>query len=225
VPATRLNSCSGFHEYYAPTLLDNFEFQGTSSCQSLLDGLKLLKELNASERLKRIPRNAPIEFISPRWEPHVLSKTGAIDRPFYELCALSTLRDRLRAGDVWGGRQPPVSGVRRIPVATARLAGDSRGRASPGGDRWELSELRGSCSVLREPEGETPSGHSPCRDPQLVGRRLRGAPPQCPVPAFLRVIVSRGQHQVAAFTRERCFRGPKRRPNSSVPALRLGDAD
>jgi hypothetical protein len=49
----------------------------------------------------------PIEFISPRWEPHVLSNTGAIDRPFYELCALSTLRDRLRAGDVWvaGSRQ------------------------------------------------------------------------------------------------------------------------
>jgi TnpA family transposase len=92
---------------YAPTLLDSFEFQGTSSCQSLLDGLKLLKELNASERLRRIPRDAPIEFISPRWEPHVLTKTGVIDRPFYELCALSTLRDRLRAGDVWvaGSRQ------------------------------------------------------------------------------------------------------------------------
>ena len=92
---------------YAPTLLDSFEFQGTTSCQSLLDSLTLLKELNASERLRRIPRDAPIEFISPRWEPHVLSKTGAIDRPFYELCALSTLRDRLRAGDVWvaGSRQ------------------------------------------------------------------------------------------------------------------------
>jgi hypothetical protein len=92
---------------YAPTLLDSFEFQGTAACQPLLDGLTLLKELNASERLRRIPRNAPIEFISPRWEPHVLTKTGAIDRPFCELCALSTLRDRLRAGDIWvaGSRQ------------------------------------------------------------------------------------------------------------------------
>ncbi len=27
--------------------------------------------------------------------------------------------------------------------------------------QWELSESRGSRSVLREPEGETPSGHSP----------------------------------------------------------------
>jgi hypothetical protein len=92
---------------YAPTLLDSFQFNGTSSCQPLLDGLRLLKELNISERLKRVPSNAPTEFVSPRWEPHVVSVTGAIDRPFYELCALSTLRDRLRAGDVWvaGSRQ------------------------------------------------------------------------------------------------------------------------
>jgi len=92
---------------YAPTLLDSFQFHGTTSCQPLLDGLTLLRELNASERLKRVPRDAPIEFVSPRWEPHVVSTTGAIDRPFYELCALSTLRDRLRAGDVWvaGSRQ------------------------------------------------------------------------------------------------------------------------
>src|SRR6266568_1536637 len=92
---------------YAPTLLDSFQFNGTSACQPLLDGLTLLKELNASERLKRVPSDAPIEFVSARWEPHVVSVTGAIDRPFYELCALSTLRDRLRAGDVWvaGSRQ------------------------------------------------------------------------------------------------------------------------
>jgi len=31
--------------------------------------------------------------------------------------------------------------------------------------QWELSESRGSRSVLREPEGETPSGHSPCGGP------------------------------------------------------------
>jgi TnpA family transposase len=86
---------------YAPTLLDSFQFNGTSACQPVLDGLTLLKELNTSERLKRVPLDAPIEFASPRWEPHVVSVTGAIDRAFYELCALSTLRDRLRAGDVW----------------------------------------------------------------------------------------------------------------------------
>jgi hypothetical protein len=55
----------------------------------------------------RVPSDAPIDFVSPRWESHVVSVTGAIDRSFYELCALSTLRDRLRAGDLWvaGSRQ------------------------------------------------------------------------------------------------------------------------
>src|SRR5258708_40374955 len=65
---------------YAPTLLDSFQFNGTNSCQPLLDGLTLLKELNASERVKRVPSDAPIDFVSPRWEAHVVSVTGAIDR-------------------------------------------------------------------------------------------------------------------------------------------------
>jgi hypothetical protein len=106
-PLTMLATAFPRLRRYAPTLLDSFQFNGTSACQPLLDGLTLLKELNASERLKRVPSDAPIEFVSPRWEPHVVSVTGAIDRPFYELCALSTLRDRLRAGDVWvaGSRQ------------------------------------------------------------------------------------------------------------------------
>src|SRR5215469_3130214 len=37
---------------------------------------------------------------------------------------------------------------------------------------WELYELRGSCTVLREPRGETPRGYSPHRRiPVSNGRR------------------------------------------------------
>jgi hypothetical protein len=43
---------------YAPTLLDSFHFNGSSSCKPLLDGVKLLKELNSSERLKSVPSDA-----------------------------------------------------------------------------------------------------------------------------------------------------------------------
>ena len=35
------------------------------------------------------------------------------------------------------------------------------GSCGPTAGQWELSESRGSCSVLGEPEGATPSGHSP----------------------------------------------------------------
>src|SRR5262249_38124061 len=42
-----------------------------------------------------------------RWEPQVFTEDGGIDHRFYELCALSELKNTLRAGDVWalGSRQ------------------------------------------------------------------------------------------------------------------------
>ena len=53
-----------------------------------------------------LPDSAPTAFVRPRWARYVLPG-GAIDRRHYELCVLSELRDRLRAGDVWvtGSRQ------------------------------------------------------------------------------------------------------------------------
>src|SRR5207244_7877707 len=58
-------------------------------------------------RCMRTSTVAPIVSVSPPVVSKAVSVTGSIDRPFYERCALSTLRDRLRAGDVWvaGSRQ------------------------------------------------------------------------------------------------------------------------
>src|SRR5205823_526790 len=60
------------------------------------------------------PKSAPTGFIRERWARHVLPG-GAIDRRYYELCVLSELRDRLRAGDVW------VVGSRRYRSFEERL--------------------------------------------------------------------------------------------------------
>ena len=38
----------------------------------------------------------------------------------------------------------------------------------PTAGQWELCELRGSCTVLREPRGETPLGHSPTSRPEVT---------------------------------------------------------
>jgi hypothetical protein len=47
-----------------------------------------------------VPQSAPRGFVRQRWVPHVF--TGdEIDRCYYELCALSELRNGLRSGDVW----------------------------------------------------------------------------------------------------------------------------
>lgn len=91
---------------FAPLLLTEFEFHAAPAAADLLQGLDLLRELNASGK-RTMPDAVPTSFVKPRWRPHVFEPGGSIDRHFYELCTLSELRDRLRAGDVWvrGSRQ------------------------------------------------------------------------------------------------------------------------
>jgi hypothetical protein len=47
-----------------------------------------------------LPVDAPTGFVPRRWRPFVMS-SGAIDRRFWELCAMAELKNRLRAGDIW----------------------------------------------------------------------------------------------------------------------------
>src|SRR6202030_357006 len=71
---------------------------------SLMRAIAALREANRSTA--DLGKSAPTGFVRQRWAPHVLPG-GTIDRRYYELCVLSELRDRLRAGDVWvaGSRQ------------------------------------------------------------------------------------------------------------------------
>ena len=54
----------------------------------------------------RLPADAPIDFVKKRWEKLVFTEDG-VDRRYYELCAMSELKNALRSGDVWveGSRQ------------------------------------------------------------------------------------------------------------------------
>jgi hypothetical protein len=55
---------------------------------------------------RKVPGDAPLGFVPPRWARSVGAGSD-IDRRFYELCALSELKNRLRAGDLYviGSRQ------------------------------------------------------------------------------------------------------------------------
>ena len=80
----------------------------------------MLREFNATGK-RTLPENVPTGFVKPRWRPYV-SATGGVDRHFYEICALTELRDRLRAGDIWvtGSRQYRDFETYLIPEATSR---------------------------------------------------------------------------------------------------------
>ncbi|EMF9524932.1 Tn3-like element TnAs1 family transposase, partial [Escherichia coli] len=67
--------------------------------------VQTLREMNA-DNLRKVPADAPTAFIKPRWKPLVITPEG-LDRKFYEICALSELKNALRSGDIWvkGSRQ------------------------------------------------------------------------------------------------------------------------
>lgn len=84
---------------FAPILLANFTFHGVPACRSLLDGLALINEMYQAGR-RKLPDKVPTAFIRRGWRPFVIVGE-VVERRSYEICALTELRDRLRAGDVW----------------------------------------------------------------------------------------------------------------------------
>ena len=98
---------------WSPAFLEAFEFESVPASASLMRAIEALREMNRAGE-STLPKSAPTGFVRPRWTPHVLPG-GVIDRRYYELCALSELRDRLRAGDVW------VSGSRQYRSFEERL--------------------------------------------------------------------------------------------------------
>ena len=104
-PLAHLDACFSQLRKYTPALLETITFDGVAACRPVLAALTLLKEINQTRR-RRLPDDVPTSFVSPRWAPHVFTSTG-IDRTYYELCLMSEMRDRLRAGDIWvaGSRQ------------------------------------------------------------------------------------------------------------------------
>jgi TnpA family transposase len=104
---------------WSPAFLDAFDFEGVPACASLMRAIMVLREANRSGA--GLPKSAPTGFVRQRWAPYVLPG-GTIDWRHYELCVLSELRDRLRAGDVWvsGSRQYRSFEERLISAETLR---------------------------------------------------------------------------------------------------------
>jgi TnpA family transposase len=90
---------------YAPAFLESLRFKATPAAQDIMAAIDILKSMNNSN-VRKVPENAPAAFIRKRWESLIFTETG-IDRRYYELCALTELKNALRSGDIWiqGSRQ------------------------------------------------------------------------------------------------------------------------
>ena len=102
---------------YAPALLEHFNFQAASGGQDVLNAIQLLRDMNHTGK-RKVPSDAPTSFVNRQWAPFV-HQEDRLDRRYYELCALSELRNRLRAGDIW------VPGSRHFQDFEGYLLGQS----------------------------------------------------------------------------------------------------
>ena len=91
---------------YAAEFLDALKLRAAPAAQGVFDAIKVLRAMNA-ENVRKVPANAPTDFVKKRWEKLVMTDEGVIDRRYYELCALTELKNTLRSGDIWvqGSRQ------------------------------------------------------------------------------------------------------------------------
>ncbi len=86
---------------YAPSFLEMFEFRGAPDTQSLLEALDVRRHMNRTGA-RKVPVDAPLAFVPPHWSRSV-GAGDSIDRRFYEFCAPSELKNRVRAGAVRTG--------------------------------------------------------------------------------------------------------------------------
>ena len=63
---------------------------------------------------------------------------ASIDRRYYELCALSELKNSLRSGDIWVQGVAPVQGLRGLPSAAREVRQPQAGQRIAAGRGYRL---------------------------------------------------------------------------------------
>ena len=111
---------------FAPAFLEAFEFDAPASGQGLWAAVTLLRELNRTGK-RNLPDIVPMPFPSQHWKTVILHNATP-QRRTYETAVVATLRDRLRAGDIWveGSRDYRRFDAYLVPMdETQRVLGDS----------------------------------------------------------------------------------------------------
>ena len=84
---------------FAPQFLETLAFQSHQDDDPVLEAIDVFRSLNRAKR-RTLPDDVPLDFVADHWRRFVMSQ-GEPKRRAYELCMLSTLRDKLRSGDIY----------------------------------------------------------------------------------------------------------------------------
>jgi hypothetical protein len=107
--AKTLSTPNGYYDFlddhysdirqFAPQFLAALSFTSHAQDDPLLEAIETLRQLNTANQ-RKLPEDISMDFVPDRWRRFVQNH-GEPSRRAYELCALSTLRDALRAGDIY----------------------------------------------------------------------------------------------------------------------------
>ena len=84
---------------YTPMLIKALKFKSIKENEPILKSIEVINYLNTTGK-RKVPDDAPLDFITKRWKDHVIEKDGSINRRYYEMAVLTEVRDRVKAGDI-----------------------------------------------------------------------------------------------------------------------------
>lgn len=99
----------------SPAFLDTFTFKASGTGTALIKAIDVIRDAN-TRKSRDLPDGVPLPFPNRQWK-RLITESGRIDRRRYEIAIMATLRDRLRAGDVW------IEGTRNYQRFDAYLLG------------------------------------------------------------------------------------------------------
>ena len=91
---------SYFRRFF-PSLIETMNFHPLQTPDSLVDALGVLRQMNETDEPDKLLEEAPKDFIPNDWRSRVFNRDHTTNRRWYELCAMTELRDALRSGRVW----------------------------------------------------------------------------------------------------------------------------
>ena len=100
---------------FSPAFLDAFPFKASGTGTALIKAIDVIRDAN-TRKSRDLPDGVPLPFPNRQWK-RLITESGRIDRRRYEIAIMATLRDRLRAGDVW------IEGTRNYQRFDAYLLG------------------------------------------------------------------------------------------------------
>lgn len=119
---------------FAPKFLETFTWRTNREDDKLLAAIEVLRKMNAAG-LRKLPEDAPREFIPAKWEPYVIDEQDQLSRRYYELCLLWEMRSALRNGNLW------IEGARRYTNPESYLIAP---------ERWPALRTE-ACGLLKTP--------------------------------------------------------------------------